>query len=1013
VAYRNLIDNASTSVTANTIGAQLDMQYRTTLGRSLLGVPVRLRVWAVNTNAGEAQSVRLLNSAGSTLIEVSITDTGSPRWYVQDGYIPATDAKYDLHFGGATVMPTVYSISLEEYAVISPLSGALRSGSIGEFTLSATATNAGGLVGELSQQIGTFTVTATGTVASGITGSLSASIGDFTLVASASAMGLIALIGDSNAVGQGSTDQADQGFSVLTAHPTVDHHATYATVAADPPTMTTVALQALQPYTVGSSAGLGYEITIGRELSTEGYDPTLVKFAINGTTAAQYATGSTYPSSGGNLMTRLKAYLDARIAQTGKALAAVVISLGTNDASDATAASNYETNLTDIIDELRTTYGSSLVVLIPKVNSGCTNTHTNTVRAAQVSYVAGDALAFLIENDDLSLTDGLHYFASGYLTLGQRIAYKALDAIGHTRRVISTDHPQVVGREVGAFGSGALTPQVWPGAKDGDREVLIVATSRLDNAISLTSAQGFVQVGSTQVSTYTTLKQRVAVFERVVVEGSMVNGRMPSPVVADSNDYNAAMIVTIRGPSGTPTVNASAVGSSNNTYDTSLSLTGVTTTADDCLILMVVSSSTGGGVTISASNGGLTSLTEYHDAYYSIPGEYETIAVVSGVKAAAGATGTTTVTASAAGILAGLTIAYEPVGAPSLLLTSTWDDTDNSVTEDIATTFTITHIPTNFTPNNPVITVTISTGSTTTSPTTASNPDGWTIDAWTNPGGGTQWSTSIYKAGAGPAGTSSIQFSTTPSNAGSLTLDAAAGNTQAVTANADADVLTVNAVSTSPNYQATAAGQGGTGAVTATMPSHQAGDILVVQAESKDSATIATHATPSGWNLIDTEEGEFLGVYARQTLFWKRAASGSETAPTIADNGTENATKIHVIRGCVASGTPYDSTSKSHATAYDGLSVTVSGHSTSGADRLVVLFMGAFTGGAGSIGSWTNGNLASLTERDDTSFTVGSEFVHLAALSGEKTASGAIGNTTATWTASYAVWAGIVVSFKP
>jgi hypothetical protein len=162
VAYRNLIDNASTTVTANTIGAQLDMQYRTTLGRAALGVPVRLRVWAVNTNAGEAQSVRLLNSAGSTLIEVSITDTGSARWYVQDGYIPATDAKYDLHFGGATVMPTVYSISLEEFCDDQPNEGALAE-SIGSFTATATGTFvAGENAGVLSQSIGSFTVSATG-----------------------------------------------------------------------------------------------------------------------------------------------------------------------------------------------------------------------------------------------------------------------------------------------------------------------------------------------------------------------------------------------------------------------------------------------------------------------------------------------------------------------------------------------------------------------------------------------------------------------------------------------------------------------------------------------------------------------------------------------------------------------------------------------------------------------------------------------------------------------------------
>jgi hypothetical protein len=177
VAYRNLIDNASTTVTANTIGAQLDMQYRTTLGRAALGVPVRLRVWAVNTNAGEAQSVRLLNSAGSTLIEVSITDTGSARWYVQDGYIPATDAKYDLHFGGATVMPTVYSISLEEFCDDQPNAGTTAP-SLDAVTLAATGTFvAGANNGALSVTLDATTLSATGTnTINGVFGSFTAAM---------------------------------------------------------------------------------------------------------------------------------------------------------------------------------------------------------------------------------------------------------------------------------------------------------------------------------------------------------------------------------------------------------------------------------------------------------------------------------------------------------------------------------------------------------------------------------------------------------------------------------------------------------------------------------------------------------------------------------------------------------------------------------------------------------------------------------------------------------------------
>jgi hypothetical protein len=220
--------------------------------------------------------------------------------------------------------------------------------------------------------------------------------------------GIIAFIGDSNAVGQGSTDQADKGFAVTTAHATLTHNATYAVGAGDPPTMVNVSTQALQPYATGAVAGFGYEIEMGRELFREGHTPFLVKFAISGTTATDYKTASTYPGSGGNLMTRLKAYLDARITESGKTISAIVLSLGTNDASNATIAGNYGTNLANIIGELRTTYGADIPIIIPKLNSGCTNTHTNTVRTAQVAYAASDANAVLVNNDDIVLTDGFH-----------------------------------------------------------------------------------------------------------------------------------------------------------------------------------------------------------------------------------------------------------------------------------------------------------------------------------------------------------------------------------------------------------------------------------------------------------------------------------------------------------------------------------------------------------------------------------------------------------------------------
>jgi hypothetical protein len=181
VAYKNLIDNSSTTVATSTPGAQLDMRYRTTLSRASLGVPVRFRVKASSTVANDTGTVKIVDANGADVLVVPITGTTS-RWYVQDGHLPATDAKYDVHYGGNTLGTlAVSAFSLYEWCDVPENNGTL-SASIGDVTLSAAGTVASGEnQGELSQSIGTITLTADGY--RDANGELSKSIGDITISA--------------------------------------------------------------------------------------------------------------------------------------------------------------------------------------------------------------------------------------------------------------------------------------------------------------------------------------------------------------------------------------------------------------------------------------------------------------------------------------------------------------------------------------------------------------------------------------------------------------------------------------------------------------------------------------------------------------------------------------------------------------------------------------------------------------------------------------------------------------
>ena len=139
MAYKNLIDDTSTTVSTATPGVYLDLRYRTTISRAALGVPVRFWAYASSTVANDTGTVQIVDANAAVKLSIPITGT-TAQWYAIDGYLPATDAKYDPWYGGNTTGSlSVYAFTVEEFADISPLEGVSTS-TIGDFTLVATGT---------------------------------------------------------------------------------------------------------------------------------------------------------------------------------------------------------------------------------------------------------------------------------------------------------------------------------------------------------------------------------------------------------------------------------------------------------------------------------------------------------------------------------------------------------------------------------------------------------------------------------------------------------------------------------------------------------------------------------------------------------------------------------------------------------------------------------------------------------------------------------------------------------
>lgn len=466
--------------------------------------------------------------------------------------------------------------------------------------------------------------------------------------------------GDSNEVGQGVIDKLDRSLGLAAPNANVTEAMDYATVGADPPVLTFYGPAPTGPYQPTTSApGMGHELSLAAELFALGASPYVTKYAINGMTAADWAPASPYPSTGGNLFVRATAFFDAQAIASGRSARVAIYTIGTNDASTAPLSAAFQANIAAWCAARRAAI-PGLQVFQPTLNPNGTNPFTATVRAAQVSYASGDPLFHLVNTDDLPLgaLDGFHYAADQYVTVGQRIAYKIGDVLGYARPLIATPYPQFMGSDVGVYGTGVVTPRSWAGEVAGDLEILVVSTGLLAAAIALTSAQGFVLVG-TVTSLFAGLDQQLAVFSRPVVAGSLVNGMMPSPVVTDNNNLNAAAIWVIRGAAGVvPAIEASQT-CANNADGTSLTMTGVTTLGANRLIMMIGAGYSGGANTVGVVDAGLANMVKQRDALYQIGSDYQIMSLTTGVAAAAGPTGNATLTSSAACIHTGMTLAIK------------------------------------------------------------------------------------------------------------------------------------------------------------------------------------------------------------------------------------------------------------------------------------------------------------------------------------------------------------------
>ena len=191
-----------------------------------------------------------------------------------------------------------------------------------------------------------------------------------------------------------------------------------------------------------------------------------------------------------------------------------------------------------------------------------------------------------------------------------------------------------------------------------------------------------------------------------------------------------------------------------------------------------------------------------------------------------------------------------------------------------------------------------------------------------------------------------------------------------------------------------------------TMPAHATGDVLVVMAMCRNTAETATI---SGWTLF-TGFPINRSTVARYWLWWKRAASGAETA-TVDFTGTagDAYAVCAAYRGAVASGDPWEVVGTATTGTADPASLPEI--ITLTADSLVVVpLMGEDNNNASIITTGTDP--AGYTEHYDES-TIGADAM-VGFSEAARTSAGATGAVSVNFNVAVPVgWCGIVVALKP
>lgn len=201
----------------------------------------------------------------------------------------------------------------------------------------------------------------------------------------------------------------------------------------------TAALTTLRPG-LSETSQFGPEILLGRRFadlhsSESGTRVVLIKYANGGTSLSSdwKAGGDATTAGDGPEYVIFQQTVGSGLAALAAAHPSAAIELdamvwmqGESDTNSLAAANAYQTNLTDLIADLRATYGARLPFVIGRLSDRQTANNATgmaIIQTAQDAVAASDPLAEIIDTNGFTLKgDNLHFDANGQQSLGSAFA---------------------------------------------------------------------------------------------------------------------------------------------------------------------------------------------------------------------------------------------------------------------------------------------------------------------------------------------------------------------------------------------------------------------------------------------------------------------------------------------------------------------------------------------------------------------------------------------------------------